>query len=493
MSTLKTVRSRWSRPWRSATARASVLGRQRPRGSTSTFSGVVPDWRAISMACVDALASREAELDDHVGQEAQRRPCGATACVTPSQCSRVRGRGERGSAELDGAQVGNLVGRSWRGMDRARAAASHHRRSAPGCRSTSARLSAPWRTRISRPSTTVHPALRRRRQELGAAVPVDEVDHARVSPRSSAPSGRSLKRCIGIAEPDRRAVDEQVGRYRRVERRARRGRRRAPRARSGRPVPDRHVGRAGLAQRPGDRAGAAARRRGRARVRPRGRLGQRGEQARRVGVVGVDRRRPARSVSVFAAPIAARALASPASASASAASLWGIVTFAPRKPAAGSARTVSSQQLGRDRAGAGSASRAQPERGAAPRCASPASGCGRRASRGRRGGARRSVGGGLSTATGPCRRAPRACGCRRRRRARTAASVDEKLCAPFAARLDDVVEAADVRPGRRRPGSTARPGLPIGVGGRPRRRRVLYGESACSSDWRSGRDQLLRA
>jgi hypothetical protein len=50
-------------------------------------------------------------------------------------------------------------------------------------------------------------------------------------------------------------------------------------------------------------------------------------------------------VSVLAAPIACAApLAAPASASA--ASLCGIVTFTPRKPAAGSARTVSANASG---------------------------------------------------------------------------------------------------------------------------------------------------
>ena len=51
------------------------------------------------------------------------------------------------------------------------------------------------------------------------------------------------------------------------------------------------------------------------------------------------------NVSVLAAPISS-ALALALSASASAASLWGIVTLAPRKPAAGSARTVSSKSSG---------------------------------------------------------------------------------------------------------------------------------------------------
>lgn len=53
----------------------------------------------------------------------------------------------------------------------------------------------------------------------------------------------------------------------------------------------------------------------------------------------------ASKVSVFAAPIS-RAAAVDASASASAASLCGIVTLAPTNPAAGSPRTVSSKTSG---------------------------------------------------------------------------------------------------------------------------------------------------
>jgi hypothetical protein len=56
------------------------------------------------------------------------------------------------------------------------------------------------------------------------------------------------------------------------------------------------------------------------------------------------------NVSVFAAPTAA-AVSVASSASSSAASLCGIVTLIPRKPAAGSARTVSANRSG----GSGSA------------------------------------------------------------------------------------------------------------------------------------------
>ena len=62
---------------------------------------------------------------------------------------------------------------------------------------------------------------------------------------------------------------------------------------------------------------------------------------------------PASKVSVFAAPIARARASVAASASASAASLWGIVTLAPTKPAAGqaadglveAARAATGQQL----------------------------------------------------------------------------------------------------------------------------------------------------
>jgi hypothetical protein len=54
---------------------------------------------------------------------------------------------------------------------------------------------------------------------------------------------------------------------------------------------------------------------------------------------------PSSKVSVFAAPIA-RATSLALSATARAASLCGIVTFAPRKPDPGSARTVSSNRGG---------------------------------------------------------------------------------------------------------------------------------------------------
>ena len=107
-----------------------------------------------------------------------------------------------------------------------------------------------------------------------------------------------------------------------------------------RAVPHLHLGAHGP-ERPGHRPGAPPRPE---HDRARGpRLAQRGQEAGRVGVVGLD------AVAVEGQRVrgADRPAVSVArSAAASAASLWGIVTLAPTKPAAGSARTVSASRPG---------------------------------------------------------------------------------------------------------------------------------------------------
>ena len=70
MSTWKTVRSMWLRPLRSAIARA------RPSGLstlcwTSRLSGVDATGAGGLDGLLDALARHEAQLDDHVGEEAR--------------------------------------------------------------------------------------------------------------------------------------------------------------------------------------------------------------------------------------------------------------------------------------------------------------------------------------------------------------------------------------------------------------------------------------
>ena len=179
---------------------------------------------------------------------------------------------------------------------------------------------------------------------------------------------------------------------------------------------------------------------------------------------------------MLAAPIS-RAASLAASASASAACLWGIVTLAPTKPAAPSARTVSREQLRRAPAAADSASRACRAR-RAPRCASRASGCAPPASR---------APPSRASARSPCLQAggvpavlrppPR---CRRPRRLRTGRGVGEHLLAA-AVGAGDVVQVGDVRGvgrrfDRRDPG-VARSASAAGLCGV----RVLYGESMCSS------------
>ena len=181
--------------------------------------------------------------------------------------------------------------------------------------------------------------------------------------------------------PSAGAVDEQIRRFGAFDGAARRDRRRAaaraPRCGS-RPAP----------RRPASRSAQAT-----ARALPPApsssaldpgsrRLRQRGDEARRVGVVGVDRGRRPRTSACSRRRSPARARVA-SSASASAASLCGIVTFAPRKPAPCSARTVSSKRSG----GTGSmlvAPVAEARALRARRCASRASGCARPASRGPR-------------------------------------------------------------------------------------------------------------
>src|SRR4029077_19786330 len=49
-------------------------------------------------------------------------------------------------------------------------------------------------------------------QELGGAVPIDQVDHARVFPEVIGVYGDLLERLGGIVQADRRAVHEHLGR-----------------------------------------------------------------------------------------------------------------------------------------------------------------------------------------------------------------------------------------------------------------------------------------
>ena len=437
-------------------------------------------------------------------------------------------------------------------------------------------------------------------QELGAAVPVHQVDHARVFPDVIGVQGQFLERRGRVVQADRRAVDEHLGGDRPVDRGdAEIGGERvgARRACGSRPRPRRRR-RAARTRRPG----RCPPRRARARSAARARRARRAGPGRRCCRRG-SRPSPGPNVSVFAAPIA-RASSEAVVASASAASLCGIVTLTPAKPAAGQPGDRLGEVLGRDghalvdvravEAGRGErrvlhrgraavidrpaedAQAAQahgptpPSRSAAMWTTTPGGGssiggnftsgpryvCASRceqlraaalddpgaavhdevlaqahrvrlgaldrqrharvahdvvelAARAERGeddvvaleadpdeaDLRAAVGRDrdevrervalehragrvvISNARGPCRRASRAPALYLATSCWNFASVEEKAWAPFAARPDDVEQVRDVR-GVRGGRSAARPGLPIGVGGRPRRLRVLKRRAA---------------
>ena len=163
-----------------------------------------------------------------------------------------------------------------------------------------------------------------------------------------------------------------------------------------RPAPPRRPRRAA----PRPRRARCRRRRARARSpRPASR-GIAATSARRVGVVGVRSRRRA-NVSVLAAPIARAALGRLVGQGERGLLVRDRHVRADEAGAAPQRAHGLVEQLGRAPAAAGSASRAGRARRARPR-ASPASGCGRPASRGRRDGDRY-----LSTSSATCRPRPR--------------------------------------------------------------------------------------
>ena len=154
MSTLKIVRSRWSRPWRSAIARESAawvmvaaLEQDRARGSSSCRGR----WRSPS-----STRSRgdEPELDDDVGEEPRAAAAGARR-------GDAGGRRRGGGVEVRGlrraAGGGSRSSQGGGGPASCPRAASRMTSIGATVRSSGSKLSAPWRTRISSPSTTRHP------------------------------------------------------------------------------------------------------------------------------------------------------------------------------------------------------------------------------------------------------------------------------------------------------------------------------------------------
>ena len=339
---------------------------------------------------------------------------------------------------------------------------------------------------------TAHPCARRGREELRAAG-AGRRGRPRVGmcSTSSAPSGQLLEMCW-TDRPSPTLVQftsRSAGSARR--RRGRRARRRAARARSGVRFQTRDLGAApraapsttARALPPAPSTSAARARRGgsgsaairpgasvlSAWIAPVSREGQRVRGADRARARSRRRRRRARAPPPCA----------------------GSSRWRRRSPPRGSARTVSSKQLGRDgqQLVAPVVAARAPR---APRCASPASGCGatgqprtpRRASSAQ---PAQHCDGSLPPSSA------RACACRRRRRAGTARRCARSVRA-VAARLDDVVEVADLRRAAPRPCIDASPGLPIGVGGRPlARARVVRRVALRARTCVSGRVQLFAA
>ena len=382
-----------------------LLGRQ-VAAASSTCSGVVPDGRAVSIACsTRSLGARPSSTITSVRKRGPPRRREARDPVPGPACD-----GRRASAP----SVGGRVGRRWgtlgvlmSGTDGPRRRAHHvdgAGRPGPGLEAQ--------RALADQDLQAIHhraPSLRAAARS-GCRRPGRPGPPRTRTRRASAPSGRSLS--VASASPRPTAVQFTSRSAGGVVRRARRGRRRAPRRARG-AVPDRDVGGPGVAQRPGGGARAAARaedERGAAA----GRLGERREQARRVGVVGADR--PVRLEASACWPRRSR----PRRRRRVRERERGLLVRDRDVRARGSRRRQRpdglGQQLGRDRQELVAPRGRQPERlqrrvvhrGRAAVGDRPAEDAGRLR---RTGSALRRV---------LARRAPRACGCRRRRRGRTA-------------------------------------------------------------------------
>src|SRR4029079_5193650 len=208
MSTWKTLRSRWSSPGRSAIARASWSAVIAPQPSR-TSSGVFAASRAALTA--DSARSRSVNPSSTMTSVRKRGPA-------LRFCGRVIPSGAAGCSGVDA--VGSATGRRWEKFGRLQTCAcgpAHHvkRRGASG-----PDLKAP-RALPDEDLETVDapapPALGLT-QELGAAVPVHQVDNARVFPDVIGLYGQFLERRGRVVQADRRAVDEHLGGDRPVDR-----------------------------------------------------------------------------------------------------------------------------------------------------------------------------------------------------------------------------------------------------------------------------------
>src|SRR3954453_772716 len=278
MSTWKTLRSRWSSPLRSAIARASwssVIAPQPSRTSSAVLAPSRAAWTAAS------ARSRSVKPSSTMTSVRKRGPPWRwRGYVIPSAAAAGAGGSGAGA-------VGAATGRRWGKLGRLMLPAcgpAHHvqRSAAPG-----PYLKAPRALADEDLETVDAPAapLLGLPQEVGAAVPVDQVHHARVFPQVIGLYRDLLERLRGVVQADGRAVHEHVGRPWTLDRRNAEIRREAPGA-LGAPVPHEAL-RSHVAQRV--RGGARAAARAEDERGARRRVGERIEEAGRVGVVGPDR------------------------------------------------------------------------------------------------------------------------------------------------------------------------------------------------------------
>ncbi len=287
MSTLKTARSMWSKPWRSAMARDSCSW-FRTLCCRSASSKVVPAIRADSWAC--STRSRSASPSSTMTSFRKRWPPRVCGRVTPSQ-SGSASRASAPSIGGDAAPTGRRWG--WSGFMRCDGQVPadglpHHvdrrRQARPGLQTQRALLNQHLQPVDDRASPGVCCV-----EKWGSARAVDEVHHGRVCMYGVGGYRQFLEVAGRLFEPDGRAIHEQVRRSRVSDRSPPElgGERLRPRRR---PVPDEHL-HPGLHERVDDRPGAAAGAQDeRGAPGPRGRR-QRREEPGRVGVVGVDRAR----------------------------------------------------------------------------------------------------------------------------------------------------------------------------------------------------------
>ena len=180
-------------------------------------------------------------------------------------------------------------------------------------------------------------------EEVRPAGPVHHVDYQASGTQFIGPDRKCLERDPRVVEADGCAVDHDVGHLREPRRRARRAARRAPRrvpASGSRSPPQ-----------PPRRPSAPTRRPAPAPPAPRIRTVFPARRDRKRGAAVRERpcsrrRSPRPRTSACSPRRSPRAASDARSATASAACLCGIVTLTPRKPAAGSARTVSANSSG---------------------------------------------------------------------------------------------------------------------------------------------------